>query len=147
VCAVVTDGYGCDVAITRHERIAAVGLGAVVLASLTGCAQQQESAVASVASDFVGAVQDHDGRQACNLLSPAARSELEQSAGKPCEQGILEEHVGGGSVRAVTVFDTMAQVRLEGSAVFLSHFDSGWLVTAAACNPIPDRPYDCSIQG
>ena len=45
----------------------------------------------------------------------------------------------------VEVFDSMAQVRVGADTVFLSRYDGGWRVVAAACTPVPGRPYDCSI--
>lgn len=123
-------------------------VGAVaVLALLTSCGQAQETAVTAVAGDFVEAITAGDGARACDLLSVATRAELEQSTGKPCDRAVLEEDVQGGTPRSVSVFETTAQVKYEDQALFLSRFSSGWLVTAAACTPVRDRPYDCSIQG
>jgi hypothetical protein len=123
-------------------------LGLLVIAGLlTSCGEAQESAVESVAADFLGAVQEHDGARACGLLSRAAFSEVEESSGQQCAQAILEEDIQIGRVDKVSVFETMAYVRLGDQALFLSDFDTGWLVTAAACSPVPNHPYDCSIQG
>jgi hypothetical protein len=38
-----------------------------------------------------------------------------------------------------------AQVRLGGDTVFLARSGDGWVVTAAGCDPRPDRPYDCEV--
>jgi hypothetical protein len=114
---------------------------------LVGCGEGSESAAAGAADQFMQALESGDGEAACGKLSPAARSELEQSSGQPCSQAILEEDIRGGSEADVTVFETMAQVKFVDQAVFLSRFDAGWLVTAAACTPVADKPYDCSIKG
>jgi hypothetical protein len=40
----------------------------------------------------------------------------------------------------------MAQVRYAGETAFLTRFEDGWRIVAAACTPVRSR-YDCSIQG
>ena len=116
--------------------------------TLTGCGGSQDSAVEAVAADLLAATNSGDGRAACELLSPHTRDELEQSSGKPCDRAVLEEPIGrGGSVRDAQVFETMAQVRFDDETVFLSRFDSGWLVVATACTPRPAGPYACSVSG
>lgn len=93
-------------------------------------------------------MQDEQGEEACSLLAPAARSELESSTGRPCPEAVLEEDLGvPTSSPRVEVYDTMAQVRYDDETVFLSRFDGAWLVVAAACTPNPRQlPYDCGIQ-
>ena len=68
------------------------------------------------------------------------------AAGKPCEEAVLDEDLeaGDGPTR-VTVFDSMAQVVRGSQTLFVSRFDGEWLVVAAACTRVADRPYDCSI--
>ena len=113
---------------------------------LSGCAGTQDEPAGSAARGLLAATHDGDGAAACDLLAPAARSELEQSSGKPCETAILEEDLGDGSGDLqVAVYDTAAQVRTGTDTVFLSRFDGEWLVIGAACTRVPDRPYDCSI--
>jgi hypothetical protein len=124
--------------------------GGVVLACLlvpTGCGSGQDGAAASAAVDLASAVGDQRGADACRLLAPAARAELEDSSGKPCAEAVLEEDLGSATSPVdVQVFDTMARVRLADDTVFLSRFDGTWLVIAAACTPRGERPYDCGIQ-
>lgn len=121
--------------------------GVLVLAGgLTSCAGSQDDAATSVAQLLAAAVAGGHGDDACRLLAPAARTELEDSSGTPCAQAVLQERVGTGDPVGVEVFDTMAQVRLEDDTVFLSRFDGDWLVVAAACTPQPPGPYDCDIQ-
>jgi hypothetical protein len=115
---------------------------------LTSCAGTQDEAAGSAAHDFLAAVQARDGRGACALMAPAARTELETSSGKPCPEAVVEEAQGEVSTpRSVHVYDSMAQVRFDSETLFLSRFDGDWLVIGAACTAKPgDQPYDCSIQ-
>jgi hypothetical protein len=115
---------------------------------LAGCGNSEDSAAEAVARRLLEATGGSDGQGACAVLSPHTRAELEQSTGRPCEQAILEQDIGeGGTVRDAQVWDTMAQVRFDDETVFLSRFDSNWLVVATACTPLPDQPYDCSVSG
>jgi hypothetical protein len=52
----------------------------------------------------------------------------------------------------VEVYASMAQVRWSGETTFVSRYDSGWRVYAAACSPDPSSPrdadrYDCDVKG
>ncbi len=130
---------------TRHRTRVLVG-GAISTLALTSCAGTQDAPARSAAQDFLAAVQANDGQGACSLLAPAARAELESSSGMPCREAVLEEPLGGSSTpSSVDVFDSMAQVRLGADTLFLSRYDGRWRVVAAACTPVPDQPYDCSI--
>jgi hypothetical protein len=129
-------------------RCGAALTGLVLGLVLTGCGDSGDSAVEAVAGDLLEATSTGDGQAACEVLSPHTRDELEQSSGKPCERAILEEDIGrGGTVREAQVFEIMAQVRFDDEIVFLSRFDSGWLVVATACTRRPEGPYDCSVSG
>lgn len=129
----------------RRDRIrVAVACVATLVAS--GCAGSQDDAAASAAQELLAAVRDGDGPAACAALAQPTRDELEQSSGEPCERAVLEEQLGDGSGETlVEVFDSMAQVRVGSETVFLSRYDGRWRVVAAACTPVADRPYDCSI--
>ncbi|WP_246861916.1 hypothetical protein [Nocardioides sp. SYSU D00065] len=136
---------------TRRARWAALA-GAGCALVLAGCAGAQDDAALSAARQLLAAARDSDGTAACALLAPATRSELEQTSGRPCERAILEEDLGqggdpeeGAEEGRVEVFDSMAQAVVGRDRVFLSRFDGRWLVVAAACTPVADRPYDCSI--
>jgi hypothetical protein len=122
---------------------------AVLLVGLTGCGSQpHEDTVTSVAEAFHEAFAANDGAAACERLAPQTLSELEQSAGKPCAQAVLEEPVSPSSAtERVEVFGTQAMVGEGKGAVFLARFPDGWKVMAAACEPRPSQPYDCSISG
>jgi hypothetical protein len=121
-------------------------LGIPLALLLAGCAGSQDAAAGSAAQDLLDAVRDRDGAAACAALAAPTREELEQASGKACPAAVLEEDLSGGTgdVR-VQVFDSMAQVRVGTETVFLSRFDGRWLVVAAACTPVPRKPYDCSI--
>jgi hypothetical protein len=132
----------------RAARSGAALTGLLLGLVLTGCGDSEASAVEAVAAHLLEATSTGDGQAACQVLAPHTRDELEQSSGKLCERAILEESIGrGGAVRDAQVFDTMAQVRFDDETVFLSKFDSAWLVVATACTPRPARPYDCSVSG
>jgi hypothetical protein len=132
-------------ALMPRARVVATVL--VAATALAACAGAQDDEATAVAEQLVAAVDGGRGDEACGLLAPAARSELESSSGKPCAQAVLEEKVGpAGTSPRVEVFQTMAQVRFADDAVFLSRFDGAWLVVGAACTPQAARPYDCSIS-
>jgi hypothetical protein len=130
---------------TRRHVTTGLVAGACVLA-LGGCAGSQDDAAGSVAERLLTSAGQGDGAAACDVLAPPTRSELEKTAGKPCEEAVLDEDLtqGDGPAR-VTVFDSMAQVVRGSQTVFLSRFDDAWLVVAAACTPVPGKPYDCRI--
>jgi hypothetical protein len=140
-------GYGGTMS-GRAVRCGAGLAGLLLGLVLAGCGDSEDSAVEAVARDLLEATGAGDGQAACDVLSPHTRDELEQSSGKPCERAILEESIGrGGTVRDAQVFETMAEVRFDDETVFLSRFDSGWLVVATACTPRSEGPYDCSVSG
>ena len=92
-------------------------------------------------------MRDRDGSAACALLAPETRSELEQAEHKPCAQAILDSASDPQQVQSVQQWGNAAIASFESDTVFLARFDDGWKVTAAACRPRPERPYDCRLQG
>ena len=122
--------------------------GLVLLIVLSACGSPAEQPAGDAASAFREAIAGGDGRAACAVLAPRTVEELEQSAGKPCAQAILEEEpsVPAGHPRIQT-FGSMAQVKYDGETLFLSRFDEGWLVTAAACTRSTGGLYDCTVKG
>lgn len=101
-----------------------------------------------VAEDFYAALARGDGAAACELLAPATRDELEQSAGKPCATAVLEEDVPrAGKARDVDVYGSAGEVELDGDTAFLGEFRDGWRITAVGCTPQPPEPYDCQVAG
>ena len=129
--------------VRNHRRLVALACAASLCAS--GCAGSQDDAATTAALRLLDAAAAGDGVAACAALAAPTRDELEQSSGKPCEEAVLEEELGGDGSASVEVFDTMAQVVVGAETVFLSRYDGRWRVVAAGCTPVPDRPYDCSI--
>ena len=120
---------------------AALGLGALLV---TGCASTQQPEVQRVATAFEDS--GGDGESRCDLLTPKALAALEKSESQACADAIGQLPLQGGKVRAVQVWGGDAQVKLSGDTVFLTETHAGWKVTAAACTPNADAPYDCEVQ-
>ncbi|MGY0004737.1 hypothetical protein [Micromonospora sp. I033] len=105
-------------------------------------------AAAGVAVGMLRAVTDRNGAGACAVLAPDTAARLEQSAGRPCAQAILDEELPEpGAVSASRVYGQWAQVRLSVDTVFLGVFPGGWRVVAAGCTARGEKPYDCVLQG
>jgi hypothetical protein len=132
-------------------RLRAGGSGIALLAlglPLSACGDSGDAAAADVAEHFYEAVSGKDGAAACDLLTPSAREELEESSGKSCDAAVIEEtRAPGEADGAVEVFGTMAQVSFENDVVFLARLPDGWRVQAAGCSPSADGPYSCTVQG
>ena len=124
-------------------RRAAGALATLVV--LTGCAASSEDDVRAVATAFEDPGGDPQDR--CDLLAPATRTVLESDGSAPCADVIGDLPLPGGDVTAVEVWSGDAQVRLGGDVVFLTETDAGWRVTAAACEPRAELPYDCEVEG
>jgi ketosteroid isomerase-like protein len=127
------------------------GAATALVLAVSGCGGVDRGPATDTAQRFYAAVQERDGEAACALLAPSTRSELEQSAGMPCPQAVLEEEIPEeGDPTATEVFGTMAQVRYADETAFLTRSDQGWLVLAVACGDRPEgqeRPYDCQVKG
>ena len=74
-------------------------------------------------------------------------AELVSASQKPCEQAVLEEAKQAGSRLSANTYGTMAQVRYHDDVVFVTRFENGWKVLAAACTEKAGDPYDCQIAG
>ena len=119
----------------------------VCVVVLVSCASQSgQQAAASVATRFLDAAGRGDTEAACALLTPRTREDLAVSDGQPCEQSLPTERLGG-SAKQVDMWSDWAQVSTEDSSVFLTEFNSGWLVSAAGCQPNGDAPYHCVVGG
>ena len=84
---------------------------------------------------------------ACALLAPRTLEEvtIDESCTEAVSQDAptLSDHTP-----RVEVYGKDAIARFDGETVFLALFDTGWKVTAAACQPRAEgRPYDCSVSG
>ena len=133
---------------TPALRLRSAGAVVLLAAALTGCSSGQEEAVTATARQFYDALAEGNASAACDLLAPGTRSELEQSAGRPCRQAILAEALRRpGATEAVDVFGSMATVRFAGDTSFLADFGDRWLVMATACRAVPGEPYDCKVKG
>jgi hypothetical protein len=127
-----------------------LGAAALLLAvcCTAGCSSSQEAPARDTAQAFYDALARHDGERGCALLAPETLSELEQSAGKPCPEAILEEEVPSVTQpEDVHVFGAMAEIRYAADVAFLTRFGDRWTVMAAGCRPDGDRPYDCRVKG
>jgi hypothetical protein len=117
----------------------------VVAALITGCANQSgEHDAAAVAARFLDATGRGDARAACALLAPMIRDDLATAQGQPCEQALPADRLRG-EVTGTELWSRWARVRTGGGSVFLTEFESGWLVTAAGCQPNGAAPYRCVV--
>ncbi|NUO46574.1 MAG: hypothetical protein HOV82_31625 [Streptomyces sp.] len=127
------------------------GLMVLVCAvSLTGCATlgERESAASRAALRFERSVRQADWSRACAALAPQTRRELTQSAKAPCVKALAEEQLPyAGALRGSEVYGQQAQVVLTTDTLFLSSFPTGWLITAAGCEPRSQQPYQCQVKG
>lgn len=126
------------------RRTGAPLTGLVALALLAGCAAASQDDVRAAAVAFEDP--DRDPEERCDLLAPATRAALEQDA-PACAEVIGDLPLTGGEVTAVEVWGSDGQVRIGDDVVFLTETAEGWRVTAAACEPRGDRPYDCEVEG
>jgi len=127
--------------------------GLMVLACavcLTGCATlgERESAASRAALRFERSVRQADWPRACAALAPQTRQELTESAKAPCAKALAEEKLPyAGALRGSEVYGQQAQVVLTTDTLFLSSFPTGWLITAAGCEPRSQQPYQCQVKG
>jgi hypothetical protein len=132
---------------TGRALLATGWLAGAVLGA-AGCGSSQGSDAGDAADSFHSAVSAGDGAAACGLLTPSARSNLEQSAATACDAAVLEElDPVAGSPASVSVFGNMAQARYASETTFLSRFRGGWRVTAAGCTRGKAQVYDCTVAG
>jgi len=131
-----------------YRSVASVLLAGLLL-TLTACANGgSETGPSAAARAFQSSWKRQDGAALCGLLAPQTRSDVEQSAKKPCAEGILEEDLPiAGPPLVARVWGRAAQVQSQGDTLFLSRFPDGWKVTAAGCKPQAAQPYDCQVQG
>jgi hypothetical protein len=141
---------GFENVVTGHSvrvRLVATGLVALSAVVLAGCgASSEEQQVSAAAAQFVAAAGRGDARSACALLTPRTRNDLVTSQGEDCTQALPVDRIRGGVGDAV-VWSDWARVGTDSGALFLTRFDSGWLVDAAGCQPDGDAPYRCVVGG
>jgi hypothetical protein len=115
--------------------------------ALGGCAMPaSEQDVSRVAAQFLEAAGHADGAAACALLTPKTRDDLAVSQGQPCAESLPMDRIQG-APREASVWSTWARVSTDKGSLFLTEFDSGWLVTAAGCEANGDAPYHCVVGG
>ena len=136
---------------TRAARTAS---GAFTLFALAGCSALAPDAPSAegVAVAFASAIDAGNAAEACAMLAPGTVEEIESSEDVPCEVGILSLGLpGGGQPRSAEAFGRGAIVELDNDTLFLVGDGDGdvrgWRVTAAGCEPRPERPYDCTVKG
>lgn len=125
----------------------ALAASAVLLAS--GCGTGSTAGPSAAAVGFAKAVEGRQGDQACSLLAPATRSQLESSQGKPCAQAVLDQGVPPSTaVRRAEQYGSESLVVLDRDVMFVAKFSIGWRVVAAGCkNRGAKLPYDCQVSG
>ncbi|MFE7595643.1 hypothetical protein [Streptomyces sp. NPDC057494] len=97
---------------------------------------------------FEQALADADYRQACALLAPQTRQQLQENEHRLCAPALRDQALPtAGPVRATQVYGRQALLRLQNDSLFLSQFADGWKVVAADCTPRGDQPYQCSLKG
>ena len=131
-------------------RLNVIAAGLTVALAAAGCTSigDRAGSAADVVLQILRAVESRDGATACGLLAPETAAEVEQSAGRPCAEAILDEDLPEpAEVTGTEVYGQRAQVRLAEDTVFLGAFPGGWRVVAAGCTSRGEKPYDCTVQG
>ena len=140
-----------DTTAGRRKRAGRQAIPALLLTlplvGTAGCAPAGEAAAASASARFQSALQRKDWSAACQLLSAEARGNLESAAALPCPRALPRLDLPTGAVRSLQVWGDNAQVHLDSAALFLAEFSAGWKVTGAGCQPRPEMPYDCDVEG
>jgi hypothetical protein len=123
----------------------AVHLAALCAVTLSACAAQGPRDEAQAAAGrFLDAVARSDTTTACALLTPRTREDLTTSEGQPCGQALPTDGLGG-RVESSDTWSDQAVVHTSDGTLFLTEFDTGWLVAAAGCRPDGDAPYRCVV--
>lgn len=122
-------------------------LAALCAATLVGCASgTAQDEASTVAEHFLDAVAHGDSGTACALLTPRTRQDLVDSDGAPCHQSLPTDRLAG-TVRHADTWSDWTKVDTDHGSLFLTEFESGWLVAAAGCRPETDAPYHCVVGG
>ena len=117
--------------------------------ALTGCSAGGSTRVdaGATADRFLRDVEHGDGRAACALLVPNARTDVEDRTDKPCPAGVTTLDLPAPEDGRTRVYGRAAIVEADRHAVFLARSGDSWLVRAAGCRPVPDAPYECVVDG
>jgi hypothetical protein len=120
----------------------------MLAAGLAGCtASSQRPEVQRVAVEFVTAIEQGDGTDACALLTSDAEQSVSGTTDVTCATAVLNIDESGAEVRHVQVWGDAAQVKLGSDTVFLQELPDGWQVRAAGCQSQPHAAYNCDIKG
>jgi hypothetical protein len=120
----------------------------VAAAGLVGCtAGTERSEVQQVAVDFVTAVQNENGQDACELLTSEAEESASGATDVSCATAVLNIDESGSDVHHIQIWGDAAQVKLGSDTVFLQRLPAGWQVRAAGCQSRPDAAYNCDVEG
>ncbi|WP_108249064.1 hypothetical protein [Planctomonas deserti] len=138
----------------RGGSPALVALAAVAASALAGCSSLAPDAPSAegVAVAFAAALDAGNATEACAMLAPGTVEEIESSEDTSCDAAVLQLGLpsGGQGLRA-EAFGRGAIVELDNDTLFLVGDGDGdvrgWRVTAAGCEPRPERPYDCTVKG
>lgn len=157
VADTTSSGSACRYsAVVRRLRIVVVS--AIALLFGTACSSGEGddpadgtvSGAVTVATSFHDLVASGEPASACFLLSPSARTELQNAAAKPCPAALADEALPSpGEMHETAQFGSMAQVRYANDVVFLTRFHNGWRVVAAGCTAptTASGVYDCAVEG
>lgn len=130
--------------IPSRARAAGVALAVLLLSGCSGIMSSPDGVV----EDFESAVSGGDFAAACELLTPAAVSELERSTGESCESALESLDLPeGGTVVHVEAWGRAAIAELEQDTLFLARTGDSWAVRAAGCTSVPEAPYECTVTG
>lgn len=139
--------------ISRRGPAGAVLALVVVAAAACSSPAQVRDEVADVAQEFYAAVDAGDGDAACALLAPAVVEAVEDEEGEACAEALTSGDLGAELGSRTPAGDMtvrraggQAQARTPQDTVFLAASGDTWVVTAAACDPRPPRPYDCALE-
>jgi hypothetical protein len=123
-------------------RVARALLVLLVGAAVASCSNADEPDVRASASTFAGG----DAEARCGLLAPATLETLVLEEETSCPEAIESLPLGTGDVVSVEVWGEDALVHLSDDTLFLTRDDGGWLVSAGACQPDGDGPYQCQLE-
>jgi hypothetical protein len=126
----------------RHRVVPLAGALVAVAGVLAGCANASEDDVRAVAAVFAAG----GPQQRCDLLAAATLTALDAD-GQPCAAAIAALPLGSGAVSSVQVWGADALVHLSDDTLFLTLAGTGWRVSAGACTPAVEGPYQCRMEG
>ncbi|WP_433271921.1 hypothetical protein ACQPZF_14470 [Actinosynnema sp. CS-041913] len=102
-----------------------------------GCGSGTGDLARRTADEFVSAVAAGDSARMCELLTERAKEDVDCST----------VDIPGGTVEEVEVWGDAGRVRTSSDTLFLRELSSGWRISGAGCEPVPDRPYSCEVGG